>query len=64
VIAPSVFKTSAVENLGEAVVKHALESLTIKREVTIEEICNVVNFFAAPESSSITGQVLYMGLVN
>ena len=63
VIAPSVFRASAVENLGETVVEHALERLTIKRELTIEEICKVVEFFAAPESSCITGQVLYMGLV-
>jgi 3-oxoacyl-[acyl-carrier protein] reductase len=63
VIAPSVFKASAVENLGEAVVAHALARLTIKRELTIEEICHVVEFFAAPESGCITGQVLSMGLV-
>ena len=63
VIAPSVFRDSAVENLGEAVVKRALERLTIKRELTIREICKAVEFFAAPESSCITGQVLYMGLV-
>jgi len=63
VVAPSVFRASAIERLGEAVVKHALEQLTIKREVSIEEICGVIRFFAAPESGSITGQVVHMGLV-
>ena len=41
----------------------ALEKLTIKRTVTIEEICNVVEFFSAAESKCITGQVIHMGLV-
>jgi 3-oxoacyl-[acyl-carrier protein] reductase len=63
VLAPSVFMTSATENLGEAVVARALERLTIKRPVTTEEICKVIEFYAAPESGCITGQVLHMGLV-
>jgi 3-oxoacyl-[acyl-carrier protein] reductase len=63
VIAPSVFMRSAVANLGGEVVAQALERLTIKHELTIEEICHVIEFFAAPESACITGQVLSMGLV-
>jgi 3-oxoacyl-[acyl-carrier protein] reductase len=63
VIAPSVFMTSAVENLGEAVVAAVLGRLTIKRPLTIEELCKAVEFFVAPESGCITGQVLHMGLV-
>jgi 3-oxoacyl-[acyl-carrier protein] reductase len=64
VIAPSMYKTESVEALGEAVIERALDKLTIKRTLNIEEICNVVAFFAAPESSCITGQVLHMGLVS
>jgi 3-oxoacyl-[acyl-carrier protein] reductase len=63
VIAPSMFMTDAVHVLGEDIIQRALSKLTIKRVVTIEEICNVVSFFAAAESSCITGQVIYMGLV-
>ena len=62
-IAPSVFETSAVENLGEEVVAHALERLTIKRPLTTEELCHAAAFFLAPESGCITGQVLNMGLI-
>lgn len=63
VLAPSMIMTDSVEALGDAVAARVLEDLTIKRELTMEEICNVVSFFAAPESRSITGQVVYMGLV-
>ena len=63
VIAPSMLRTDAVEELGEAIIERALSKLTIKRMVTVEEICNVVEFFAAPESRCITGQVIHMGLV-
>ena len=64
VLAPSMYLTGAVEALGESVVAHALDKLTIKRVLTLDEICNVISFFAATESSCITGQVLHMGLVS
>jgi 3-oxoacyl-[acyl-carrier protein] reductase len=64
VLAPSMYMTEAVHALGEKVVAQALDKLTVKRTLTIEEICNVISFFAAPESGCITGQVLHMGLVN
>jgi len=63
VLAPSMYETDAVAALGEPVKAKALEKLTIKRPVTLEEICNVVSFFVAPESGCITGQVVHMGLV-
>lgn len=63
VLAPSMLMTDAVEVLGEDVIKRALNKLTIKRTVTIEEVCNVVEFYSGPDSSCITGQVIHMGLV-
>jgi 3-oxoacyl-[acyl-carrier protein] reductase len=63
VLAPSMYETEAVAALGESVKSRALEKLTIKRPVTLEEICGVLSFFAAPESACITGQVIHMGLV-
>ena len=63
VIAPSMVVTDAMEALGDAVRARALDKLTIKRVLSIEEIANVVSFFTAPESSCITGQVVHMGLV-
>jgi 3-oxoacyl-[acyl-carrier protein] reductase len=63
VVAPSMVITDAVKALGESVVARAVEKLTIKRTLTIEEVCSVISFFAAPDSASITGQVIHMGLV-
>lgn len=63
VVSPSVFLSSAKENLGESQAAEVLERLTIKRSLTIEEICKVIEFFAASESSCITGQVLQLGMV-
>jgi 3-oxoacyl-[acyl-carrier protein] reductase len=63
VIAPSMFMTDAVKSLGDKVIERALDKLTIKRTLTIEEICNVVSFLSDPASSCITGQVIHMGLV-
>lgn len=63
VIAPSMLMTDAVEILGADIIERALSKLTIKRTVTMEEVCNVIEFFAAPRSSCITGQVIHMGLV-
>jgi len=63
VIAPSIFMTESVKAMGEAVLKRAMEKLTIKRLLTAEEICNVISFFAMPQGGCITGQVIHMGLV-
>lgn len=63
VLAPSMLMTDAVDELGEAVIERALGKLTVRRPVTIEEVCNVISFYAAPESRCLTGQVLHMGLV-
>ena len=63
VIAPSMLMTDAVEDLGTAIIERALSRLTIKRMVTVEEICNIVGFYSAPASGCITGQVIHMGLV-
>lgn len=63
VLAPSMVMTDLVEGLGSAVIARAMDKLTLKRALSINEIANVVEFFAAPESRCITGQVVHMGLV-
>jgi 3-oxoacyl-[acyl-carrier protein] reductase len=63
VIAPSMYASDAFAALGDEVQQRARKKLTIQRTVTIAEIANVVAFYAAPDSSAITGQVIHMGLV-
>lgn len=60
----SYVETDASKAFGEEWEKKMLEKQTIKRPLTTEEICNSIMFFASDDSRSITGQVLYMGLVS
>jgi len=64
VVAPSMILTDSAKAFGDEWQKHMLEKQTLKREITIDEICNVVSFFARPESGCITGEVIHMGLVS
>jgi 3-oxoacyl-[acyl-carrier protein] reductase len=63
VVAPSMYASDAFDVLGPAVQERARARLAIQRTLEIEEIANVVAFFAAPESRAITGQVIHLGLV-
>jgi 3-oxoacyl-[acyl-carrier protein] reductase len=64
VLSPSMVMTESVRALGADVAKLVNNAQTIKREQSIEEIGHAISFFAAEESGCITGQVLYMGLVD
>ncbi len=64
VLGPALHMTGSAYDMGEEWRDDLLEQQTIKRTVNIDEICNVISFFAAPESSCITGQVINMGLVS
>ena len=64
VVAPGLVLTDSIKAMGPVAGDRVLEIQTINRPTTISDICNVVSFFAAPESSMITGQVLYLGLVD
>ena len=63
VLSPALIMTKPAKDMGQAWADRLLNKQTIKRVVTIEEICNVVSFFASPNSGCITGQVINMGLV-
>ncbi len=62
VVAPSFLDTEMTHSLKPVVVRRLLEALTIKRAATIDDVANAVWFFVSPESSYVTGQVLYLGL--
>jgi 3-oxoacyl-[acyl-carrier protein] reductase len=63
VVAPSMYMTDAVHELGQEVIEKALSRLTLKRVLKIEEITQVIDFFLHPNSSAVTGQVIHLGLV-
>lgn len=58
VVSPSMVITDSNRKLGEDWEKWMLEKQTIKRAVEINELANVIEFFASPLSSVITGQVV------
>lgn len=64
VIAPSMYMTDGVEALQGPVIERALNSLTLKRTLHIEEILHVIDFYCDKNASAITGQVIHLGLVN
>jgi 3-oxoacyl-[acyl-carrier protein] reductase len=64
VVSPSVVTTESSSAFGEEWMTNMLAMQTIKRPIDVAELCNVVAFFAAPESKSVTGQVVHTCLVS
>ena len=58
VVAPSTVMTDTVRDLGEDWLKEMWKMQSMKRPLQIEELCNVIKFLTAPESSAVTGQVI------
>ena len=63
VVAPSMVETDMLSELGEKARESALQSLTLKRSCSLDEVCHVVRFLASDLAACMTGQVLYLGLV-
>jgi 3-oxoacyl-[acyl-carrier protein] reductase len=59
-IAPGYVITPMTEKLTEDQKKSFLEIIPLKRGAQAEDIANAVVFFAGPDSSYITGQVLHV----
>ena len=59
-----MYMTEGVEALSSPVIEYALNSLTQKRVLDIEEIYHVVDFYVDENARGITGQVIYLGLVD
>jgi 3-oxoacyl-[acyl-carrier protein] reductase len=62
-IGPGLIRTGATKEFGNKWEEDLLAKQTIKTPVSIEELCNVISFFIAPESRCITGQEINMCLV-
>jgi len=64
VVSPSVVETDSSLAFGEDWMAKMLAMQTIQRPIGVAELCNVIAFFAAPESSCVTGQVIHTCLVS
>jgi 3-oxoacyl-[acyl-carrier protein] reductase len=60
-VGPSPIDTDLIRGVPSAKIVQLVERLAIKRMGTPEDVFNVVEFFLRPESSAVTGQVIYLG---
>jgi 3-oxoacyl-[acyl-carrier protein] reductase len=66
VIAPAMMWTDASKKLSHGVdwKQRMLKLQAIPRIIKMDEICHVADFFISPLSSAITGQVVFLGIVD
>jgi len=60
-VGPTPVPTDLIKSVPQAKMDALLARQAIRRFGTIEDIINVVDFFTAPQSEFITGQVIYLG---
>lgn len=63
-VGPVPIKTALIAGVPEDKIKKLLSRQAIKRFGEPEDVYNVIDFFIRPESSFITGQVVYLGGIN
>lgn len=61
VVGPTPLDTRMTKNVPREKLRRLASQLPIPRRATFADIANVVEFFIRPESSHITGQVVYLG---
>jgi len=64
VVSPSMVKTDSNAVFGDKWEKAMLQMQTIKRPIDASELCHVIEFFASPMSSIVTGQIIHTCFVN
>lgn len=64
VLAVSMAETDMSSKLSNQARERYLNNFAIKRCATIEDVCNVVSFFANANSGYVTGQVVNLGFVD
>ena len=61
VVAPTPIETDLIRSIPKEKIDDIIDRLAIKRLGTFQDVANVVDFFAKPESDYITGQVITLG---
>lgn len=66
IIAPAMMDTDSSKALAEFGDwrQRMLNKQTFPRIIDMREVCHVVDFFISPDAASITGQIVYIGLVD
>ena len=60
-VGPTPVKTDLIRNIPDVKIQELINKQTIKRFGSMNDITNVIDFFIKPESSFITGQIIYLG---
>ncbi|MEZ5292941.1 MAG: SDR family oxidoreductase [Vicinamibacterales bacterium] len=60
-VGPSPIKTRLTANVPEATIEKLVQRQPRPGWATADDVYNVVEFFARPESGMVTGQVVYLG---
>lgn len=61
VVAPTPIDTDLIKGVPRDKIEKLVDRLAVKRLGTVEDVINVVDFFARPESEYVTGQVIRLG---
>ncbi len=60
VVGPGPTETDMIRGVPPETMRKTLDAFSISRLTAMEDIANAVDFFLRPESSAVTGQVLYL----
>jgi 3-oxoacyl-[acyl-carrier protein] reductase len=66
IIAPAMMETEASAELSKSPTwkDDMLALQTFPRIIKMDEVCHAADFFVSDKAASITGQVIYIGLVD
>lgn len=60
-VGPPPIATDLIRSVPPEKIERVLDRLTVKRLGEPDDVANVVDFFARPESDLVTGQTIYLG---
>ena len=63
-VGPTPILTDLIKNVPKDKIDNLIQSQSIKRMGTFEDVLNIVKFFINPESNFVTGQIIYLGGIN
>jgi 3-oxoacyl-[acyl-carrier protein] reductase len=63
-VGPTPIKTDLIRQVPPDKIQNLLDRQAIRRFGELEDVANVVEFFLAPASNFVTGQIIYLGGVN
>jgi 3-oxoacyl-[acyl-carrier protein] reductase len=63
-VGPTPILTDLIKNVPKDKIDILIQSQSIKRIGTFEDVLNIIKFFINPDSNFVTGQIIYLGGIN